>query len=289
MRIHRRVIQPSRNVVIHPPRREPLTDDAITKAIQRQDSKAEASRIKPGYVHVSSLLREFCPRRYRLVHTDSVVITESPSSADRIMWAIGRSVESHVRNTFIRETGRASFLGEWSCACGSLTYTGYWTHTVCSTCKKTADSYGEAVIFDHELKVAGSPDLQWKSGQGLVVVEIKSMNKREFDAMDRAKANHVLQASFYHYLMRKAGAVQPASKVIIFYGCKDYSFAGSPYKEYHILGTANDQIIEGLLGQVQLLRDAEQNGTFPEKLGACTSPHTQTAKVCPVVANCFSR
>jgi hypothetical protein len=265
----------------------PATEGVIKSLVERVDATPEPSRISEGYLHVSSLLN-FCPRKWRLVTLDKVNLTNSPSSADRLVWAIGRAVEAHIRGAFIRAVEHHGVIGHWRCPCGETVHEGKHPQKLCNCCKHPTNIYGEATVFDHDLRISGNPDLLWETENGLLVVEIKSMNKRQFDELDRPVENHVFQAACYHYLLKKNGK-QMHDSVAVVYGCKDYSFSGSPYKEFHVLAESRYPIIEGVLDQVRLLRKAEMDGELPDRLAACPNCHSPIAKKCELVYNCFSR
>jgi len=264
-----------------------LQADIVKRVVERRDNMVDGSRIQEGYIHVSSLL-SFCPRMFRLAAVDQVRVTNFPTSNDRIMWAIGRSIEHHIRSAVVETQDKRHLYGTWRCPCGNCADEGFWKPKVCNSCKMPADYYGEAAVFDHELKISGSPDILWRQQEGMLVVEIKSMNKKEFDTLDRAKANHIFQAGAYHKLMSQAGT-EMAPNVSVIYGCKDYAFASSPYKEFHIPAESVYSIVEGAFEQVRILRRSEQDGNLPPKLAVCSVSTTPTAKKCPTCVNCFSR
>lgn len=263
-----------------------FTEGYLTRLVEASDAQPDTSRVAPGYIHVSSLLR-FCPRLYRLAATDGITINDLPRPADRIMWALGRAAESHVRRAVIEQLGRERIYGLWQCLCGQVAIEGPYERRVCLHCQSPASNFGEAPVFDHDLRISGSPDLQLIEPGGRRVVEIKSMNKKDFDALTGPKPDHVFQCTSYIDLLRRSGvAVQDLG--IIFYVCKDYAFR-SPYKEFHVEAETMRMQIDAARASVALLRSAENGDGLPPKLAVCQSPASPTARQCPGCANCFAR
>jgi len=261
--------------------------DTLKSLVERQDSMTERSRVSDGYVHVSSLLN-FCPRKWRLVQMSNAELSNFPKSADRVMWMIGRAAEHHVRTSIMKSLDWGGIYGRWSCVCGKHSYEGFCKSTAtCNSCSDLTRTYGELSVFDEELKVVGNPDMLLSVEKNLRVVEIKSMNKREFDSMSAPKPNHVFQAACYHRILSSRFEMSPL--VTIFYVCKDYSFAGSPYQEFSVPADDVRPLVDLAFEQVRLLREAEENNTLPDRLEACASPHTATAKKCEMCVQCFSR
>ena len=273
------------------PSREKVTDltvtDTIKALVERQDSVTERSRVSDGYVHVSSLL-SFCPRKWRLVQMSNPDLSNFPKSADRVMWMIGRAAEHHVRTSIMKSLDWAGIYGRWSCVCGKHSYEGFCkSNATCNSCNDLTRTYSELSVFDEELKIVGNPDMLLSVEKNMRVVEIKSMNKREFDAMSAPKPNHVFQAACYHRIL--SGRFEMSPLVTVFYVCKDYSFAGSPYQEFSVPAEDVRSLVDAAFDQVRQLRDFERSDSLPDRLSACATPMTATAKKCEMCVQCFSR
>ena len=264
-----------------------MSSGVITQSVMEVDRLPEASRLSTGYVHVSSLL-DFCPRRVQLAKRSDEKHVNFPKSQDRLLWAIGRSVEAHIRGNFIKHVKRQGVIGKWKCACGKTSLEGFWNDVPCPVCRKTCDKYCEAVVFDHAARICGSPDLLWeKEEDGILVVEIKSINKKGFDELTRPHANHVFQAACYHKMLANTGK-RMFPELSIVYGCKDYSFTGEAYKEYFVSAESAYPLVDGAFSQVEELREAERRGEAIDRLPICATSDTPTAKKCPMCVQCFS-
>ena len=252
--------------------------------IDAQDGSLEQSRIASDYIHVSSLLN-FCPRRLWLALNDNQNVIEVPRSADRVVWAMGRAAEHHVRTQIIHALNFEQAYGRWTCKCEQSIQTGHFPKNItCLTCNGPLDRYIELSLFDHELRIVGNPDLILIIiGGKATIVEIKSINKREFDELKTPKASHVFQGTAYHRLFR--GSFELEDAIAIIYVCKDYTFK-SPYKEFSVPYQQLDNIVERAFDEVRLFRETQ---SLPQRLEVCSSMQTSTAKNCALCVNCFSR
>lgn len=264
-----------------------VTSTLITDMVLRADNRTDSSRVGSEYIHVTSLL-DFCARRNLLVARDAVSLQRSFTSSDRLVHAIGREVERYVRRSFIESVGYHGVFGTWRCLCGEQTYTGlYVDRAGCNRCKFPVNVYEEFTVFDHELKVSGSPDLLYVSEGRMLVVEIKSMTKTQFNPLKAPLGDHKFQSSAYHAMLERSGFdMHPEPKVL--YARKEWEFS-TPYKEFDFDPAPMISIFDSSLEQVRLLRDAERADTLPDRLPICTSIESAKVKGCPVGCNCISR
>lgn len=260
---------------------ESFDSNWLINMLSAQDERMEESRTHEGYTHVSALLN-FCPRAFRLIKEHGINDARSVRSCDRVMWAIGRSVESHVRNQFFK-AHKPSMVGIWHCTCGRLKRSGGWIHSVCDQCGTPADHYAEKTLFDHDNMIVGNPDLLISQDGKLRVIEVKSINKKDFDALTKPKPDHVFQLNHY---VRMLGAEAHDTNVV-FYTSKDYQWA-SPYKEYHVGRNEQKAAIDLSLRNAKEFNDSARDGTLPERLRACDSPSSSRAKKCPACVHCFN-
>jgi hypothetical protein len=257
----------------------------LTGLIQQGDDQADPSRVAEGYVHLSSLLN-FCPRMFRLMAKVTEPLMTYPKSADRVMWAIGRALEHHVRTQVISSVTTRNVYGRWVCKCGETELEGRGTLAVCNVCKTPVNGFREIPVFDHGLRISGSPDLILVHGSKFRVVEIKSMNKTAFEALTAPVANHIFQVNGYVRMLEAAGH-EVHDKAIIIYVMKDYAWK-SPYKEFHVEKGALSSVLDSAFEQVRLFRQSESKGSMPPKLSACSSPDSTVAKKCPLMVRCWS-
>ena len=165
---------------------------------------------------------------------------------------------------------------------------------------KPQHNYEELTLFDHEYRIVGNPDIPYvRPDNGKVrVCEIKSMNKKDFDALGSAKGDHVWQALIYRRMFQRNGA-EVDDNVSIVYGCKDYSFKGSPYLEFTVKVTPeHEKNLDRMWESAATIRDfvasskKEEIKTtpvkLPPKIALCPHKNTITAKGCDQCHSCFS-
>jgi hypothetical protein len=257
--------------------------------VDQQDNAPERSRVgNAGYVHVSSLVG-LCTRQYALSEQRQDPVFKAVRGGHRVMWKIGRSVEAHIRDQFIRARNRAGVWGSWSCRCGHSKHVGFHSSNGrCTKCETGLHQYGEAAMFDHENRIVGNPDLPFLMGEYLVVSEIKSMTKKMFEALTEPLPDHVFQASMYHYLF-SSNRFKVHDRAIIIYATKEFIY-GSPYKEFHVDMTG-DMVRRGVARAIEQARQItafRTSQTLPARCGACSTHDSPTAKNCPVVTPCFA-
>jgi hypothetical protein len=273
------------------------TPGFLTSLIEAQDKIPEGKRGDGlhGYIHVSGLL-SFCPRRHVLMTMDEVQAHQTPSSFDRLLWAIGRAVERHVRTQTIAALNFAGVYGAWACVCGRHGYAGFHDpESRCGVCGGLATEYREMSLVDDQAKVMGHPDCVILIGDKFHVVEIKSMNKEQFAELDNPIPAHVFQARSYQKILKqdfKKGLLpyDVEDEVIIIYASKAYNFRGKPYKEFHVKPqTAFTTSIMLAWKLAKTAADALKAKKLPPRWSACASMDTLTARNCVACTNCFSR
>ena len=261
--------------------------DYLSRMIVAEDTKPEPVPAIRGYTHVSQLIG-FCGRRQALQQETGG--TQYPRSGDRIVWAIGKAVEKHVRDSIINARKFHDLLGDWECLCGDSRYSGLYDreYPVCRKCGTPVNRYAELQLMDHEYKVKGSPDLVLVESLGLLPVEIKSMAGNHFKELEAPKPDHVIQAAAYRQILSNQGyAVHP--KVILFYTNKQYQYMPNRvYKEFHVQVDGSrweSQVQEAFATNLEN-RERILRGELPERV--CENERSILAKDCPVWAACFS-
>lgn len=271
-------------------------DGYVVSQVMAGDRSPEKVRGGSGYVHASSLIA-CCPRRHALMSLLGSGY-KVPRSADRLVWAIGRAVEAHIRNQFIEQVDGAGVIGEWSCQCRKSKTDGFRPSVKlkCETCGKPQTHYGELALFDHEYRIVGSVDLLYArpDNHRVRVNEIKSINKKEFDLLTCPKGDHVWQALIYRRLLQRNG-VDVDDKVAVIYGCKDYSFKGPPYLEFSVKPSPEHETgLDKMWKRAAEIRDftlAKANKTkavLPPRIQLCPHANTVTAKSCDQCNACFA-
>jgi hypothetical protein len=232
--------------------------------IEVQDRVPELSRLSEDseYIHVSSLL-DLCPRQYWIARKHRVTLRSSPFSADRIVWEIGKSLERHVVKQLRAYHG------------AELVQTN------------------NSLIDDDEYFIVGAPDVEITVDQNTVVIaEVKTMNKTDFDKLKSPIADHILQVALYQWLFNKVigsqGFRRAHDTVIILYVCKDYA-RNSPYKEFHV--NVNTPVVQsGVETALELaaeLKDARDKDEIPERW-VCDRQDCARSKKCAVSHLCWS-
>ena len=274
---------------------EQYHDSFFIQKVLSVDSKPETTRVGTEYLHVSSLIG-MCLRRHLIAYSTKVERSKSVNSAMRVVWALGRAAESHIRNQFIEAMDYRDILGVWKCKCGHLKVSGLYDDTLkCPKCEKKASSYSEYSLFDHENRIVGSPDMVYirPDNRKAMVVECKSINKNDFLKLSNPIWDHVHQAVSYNELL-KINGVEVDDSVTIVYVCKDYNFGG-PYKEFRV--KRDDQLnsdVAFMWGQAkeyarQLdIIKAGKKPSYPNRLSTCTTQEDSIPKSCDCCGMCFA-
>lgn len=271
-----------------------LPENYLKTRLDAIDSQPEVKRLGTGegeyghYIHVSSLIGA-CARQHALAAQDNRQHVEAVTGGHRVMWAFGRAVEAHIRKQFLIATGRATAFGHWHCPCEREWHSGHFPAArVCEACGKGLTEYKEYTLYDHENWIKGNPDLLIHLSQYFIPTEIKSLNKKEWDAITQPKGDHVFQVSMYHDFLALNG-FQVHDKAIIIYCAKDFTY-GSPYKEFHVDMTARhiQTLVQDAKATARTIRRARENGILPQR-SRCSTHRDSAAKQCPFVVPCFSR
>lgn len=262
----------------------------ITGIVDRMDRTPENVRVSTsGYVHVSAL-NGFCGRRMLLMRQDGRQSVRSVTGGHRVMWRIGRAVESHIREQYLKAHNNRNVLGRWTCLCGRAEHVGFFNGlTSCNHCNSPLNVYGEYTLYDHDNKIVGNPDLLVTYESTFVISEIKSMNKAQWDTLIEPLPDHIFQAGMYYDLLRNhPNNYRVHSHGVFVYCTKDYKY-GSPYKEFHVDFTKPtfQAIRDRARAQLSDALRAEASGSLPPRT-VCHSPNCAFAKACSVATACFN-
>lgn len=265
-----------------------IPDNYIKETLLRKDTEPQQSRLNhPGYTHVSSLIN-ICVRQYVLAGRYEVQAVERVTGGHRVMWKMGRAIEDHVRSQFIEGQGRTGIYGVWKCKCGNINHLGMFPSRTCNSCGTEATRYFEPVLHDEENKIVGSPDITFLVGRFYFVpVEIKSMNKADWDALEAPLPDHVAQAAMYRRLYQRKGfTVHDNVKFI--YVTKDFKY-GDPYKEFQVDCTEPliVSMVEGMEAAAHSIKVSNEQRLLPPR-SVCRSATNSRAKSCPCAHLCFS-
>jgi hypothetical protein len=267
-------------------------NDFVSNCIRLIDSEPEKSRAGVDHVHISTLIgADWCPRAHLINLRHSQNHFENVLPQMRIVWALGRAAELHVRNQFIKAHGRHRIIGKWKCRCGESIREGVGAKFVkCSSCGTAIDNYHELLLREHDLNVVGSPDLVFIAADGgYEVVEIKSIKKDSFVELNAPKFDHVMQCYGYVDFLRRTTGLRVDGRIL--YVAKDFiSPRQSPYREFPIAPqeAAASQVMASLRDGVTEMREHQKSDSLPERLPACSSPASKRAKSCVACTLCFS-
>jgi len=244
------------------------------------------------HIHGSSL-PTLCPRREILTQRAGNR-SQVPGSVDRVIWALGRAAEHHVRSQFIRSMEYQGVIGIWSCLCGVTCNSGKYVGETCPKCDAPADQYGELTLVDPATNIQGNPDLLFyqPGSEVMHVVEIKSINRTAFEALTEPIPDHLFQAATYHKLALLSG-FNVHKQVTIFYVCKDY--IRKPYLSFTVnipthIRAGVERAWTSALGLAEW-REKDKAGVsqpLPPRLSVCQGVGDTRAKACDQCALCFS-
>lgn len=269
------------------PQIEALPDKFLSDVLDAQDRVPERTRSAlPGYTHVSSLIG-LCPRQLVLMRREDRLLLNTVTGGHRVMWRIGRAVETHIRDQYISARRRQGIIGQWKCRCEETVRVGFHQSVVCAKCNGPTDHYHELPLFDHTAKVVGNPDILIAHNGAVVVVEIKSMNAEQFAEINAPLGNHVFQAGMYHDLLPNMG-YRAHRQAVIIYCTKQFKY-GSPYKEYHVDMTspALQADRSSAVRRAAEVAHAMDTNSLPART-MCTGPTSTMARQCPVVTSCMN-
>jgi hypothetical protein len=272
-------------------------NDFITRNVLRMDSAPEIRRMGKQYIHVSALIG-MCARLHLLSFLSGAEHSRKVQSSMRLVWALGRAAEKHVRTQFIEAVNYVGVIGKWSCLCEHTKHDGQHNPKLrCEKCGKKVNNYGESGLLDHDARVVGSPDLIYVRETGrLRVVEIKSICKKDYDLLTRPLADHVAQGMSYRRILERSGRAVD-DEITVLYVCKDYQWKG-PYKEFYVPATAHtehtldimwaeaERVAEGIRASEEM---PPSQVPLPPRLSACANRETKMAAACPLRDLCFSR
>ena len=266
-----------------------LAPNMITSIIEAQDRVPERGRVPDDYMHLSSLIGA-CPRAQIIARDTGMEIRNQVNGSMRIMWKIGRAVETHIRDSYINAVNYEGVYGKWRCDCHRTQYTGLFDPHAdrCHKCGYQPRYYEELTVFDHDVNVGGNPDMALLIAAKYLIVEIKSMNKDDFDALERPVPDHVLQAGGYRRIYERMG-LPVHDEVVVIYARKDYNPRVRPYKEMRV-NIARDTSVQASLDLMWQHARAIKEGSLqnlPPRI--CDEPTHTRARNCSCLVDCFQR
>lgn len=264
-----------------------LEEGSLKKIVDRQDNIPVEKRIGSDYTHVSSLI-DMCPRQFKLMFDRNMPQLEKVHGGDRVVWEMGRAAERHFRTQYISGVDYKGVHGKWQCLCQRTEVVGFAQLDApeCPTCRTRPLHYAELPYYDHAAGVVGNPDLPIFTQGAFLITEIKSMNAKDFEALEEPQPDHIFQGGSYRRLYELNDLpVHPLIRVV--YVRKDYRY-GSPYKEYNVdaLSRTVTTMLDIGWDTARELHAVRRTAEIPERV--CTHARCTRAKNCPVLVPCWS-
>lgn len=187
------------------------------------------------YIHVSDLVTK-CPRILAFEQKfDGTRIPNTIPNTTLLTFKVGEAL-ADVNIEHLCELMPDKVWGVWSCNCGKTSITGTYQDaklksSICPKCETGVIQYTEYHVVNEDYGISGSVDLVIKTQDVYCPVELKSISKKQFEALKKAKPEHEMQALMYWRLMRDKGYRVPDSAIVL-YTCKEYT--KPVYKQYNI-------------------------------------------------------
>ena len=239
------------------------------------------------YTHVSDLINKCARARAIYLQQGGALTTRALSDSDFVAFAIGNGIHSMIQERAVLRRPNEVYA-HWKCNCKSLQYIGIYADAqdmnVCANCGTKPKNYNEIVIHNDRYHIVGSPDLIFMVRDHFYVNEIKSIAKKAWENLTRAKPDHVIQILFYWWLLKEAG-YNLFDQVSILYVAKDYIFK-SPFKEFVITPSENISRLQTYLQDAAHIKRAKNGGTLPPR-NECGDRSAPKARICQFATTCF--
>lgn len=224
---------------------------------------------RPGeYLHVSDLLSK-CVRKAALEERyDLRKPNQSLSLTDSLTFRQGDAIHDVIKER-VAQGGADKIWGIWRCRCHTTKtakpclLSEVDPEILCNACKTPRTFYDEVPMRNEEYKIVGTPDLllYLAAYDAFHINEIKSIAADRWKELVRPLPEHVLQATFYWFLMNALG-YKLLDSVSILYVTKGWMFSGVPYKEYTV--NAQDMVrrLSSYLEDAKALKAAREGGGY---------------------------
>ena len=275
-------------------------DNQLLDRLSAEDTTFEKNRLEDvvggGYVHATHL-DNICLRAVYLHSRYNIPVPmKQVTSNDRLTWNTGRGFEKHVRKQLIKSFGENQIFGISSCRCENLKSTFPKTEKSidCDTCKTDQyHKYHEHTFSLDEFGVVGNADFGYIiDNDKLILIEIKSIKKEEFEKLKKPQPPHKNQILRYYYYAKLLG-FNVSSEVQVVYVSKGYigklGHGDVPYKSFTI-DTKNEDFskFDRELETGKLIKQMHNNESDLKVERNCNSCECATAKKCAVSGICFS-
>lgn len=224
-------------------------------------------RDEDGYVRASDLYG-LCSKQRALQRQFNVVTVEQPSPGLRLMFDIGSAMHDMVRDKYLGPMQR--LYGDWRCQSCRALVTGLMPR-FCGCSRYAVFHYEERSSKNDEWKVRGHTDgLLIDPVRGKGVLEIKSIDGKQFDALRAPFPEHIFRTVVYEWLNGLTWGT-------VLYVCKSLKFP-MPWKDFVV--EYDDSVITNVKATLTELRSGGQR--------VCGSERDKRAQRCPVRTQCWS-
>lgn len=171
------------------------------------------------YVHVSSVLKNQCPRFYfyEYKHRNTKFQSVQNSTYSQTIFKIGSTLEQDRISTLIEmQPQDILFFGTWRCSCVKNSVAGARTpldkrfYNICTECGENPHIYDEYQFKVQHIGISGRPDLCLVSKENgkyfLSIYELKTVMKSDFVHIHKNNTyqsiDHVKQSSVYYWFFK---------------------------------------------------------------------------------------
>lgn len=287
-----------------------IDDDIVADALNRGTVKDLRNTNKKDYlIHVSDIIKTdaawaFCAREHVFnYHTEKSKVSGGSLPPGReLLFATGHFLGDFVVRKFLRNSPFAKYAyGMWTCNCPdyraedyqglrrTCTYGELDLANVCKHCNAANDNYREIDLISRKFQLVGHADLLLLYEGKLIVYEFKSVDRSdiEFDSITQPFADHVLQASFYYYILTELGhKCSPFVRVLYIDRSNSKLITGEPYKEFKRRVIGLEEVTQ-FTDKLTAVNTGKKSGFLPQRI--CKGISASRAKSCAHALECFER
>lgn len=239
------------------------------------------------YLHVSDLTKNLCLRKVALAEKYHMPMpSENLWPNTRITYGQGHAIADSILKDLKHSSGNI-LHGHWDCACKKTTYTGTYTDAMdksCASCGTRPANYREVKVVDDEYRISGSIDVLLNIRDWMYVVEVKSKKGELWAQLEAPDPEHVIQATFYYWLLKRNN-VKVHDKLSIIYVSKTQT-RDTPYKEFIVQPSKMLRRLDDYLDEALEYATYKKTGKLPAKTH-CANIDCTKARKCHVSTPCF--
>jgi hypothetical protein len=277
--------------------------NAIHQAIKPKHSvigvlKQQLGGMEPGrsmdVVHASDVTKpEFCPRQWALFDLfDKDPSQDFVPTAMDVTYRLGTETE----RLLVEDWGGESVIGNWICRhCQVTRSMSPHPEGRCASGKHHWWEYCQVIVESKEYGIQGSLDSLFNLGAPqLFIVEVKTLNPKEFEDILVPQPEHRLRTNLYMWIVEHSQHPYRdkinTKEARVLYVSRSYGKMNPdweeilPFKEFIV--KRNDGDLQEFLKRAMGLKTFREQGLMP--FGICLTALDKTAKKCSVCQQCFS-